>query len=199
MLAIVSYNIKKEGEMMNLYDFVMYPLEKLILSKIRKEIMSEANGKCLEIAFGTGVNMKYYNFTKIDEFHAIDIYKDEKSFPHVTYHLQSAESLPFADKSFDTIIVSLALCSIENADKVLGEIFRCLKDDGSYIFLEHVQAKSKIARFIFNSINTLWRKMAGGCQINLNTVDLMSKNGFSLKTKSYGVFRYGIAKKSIEE
>lgn len=51
----------------------MAPLEKCYLAQIRAEIMPKAHGRVLEIAFASGVNMKYYDFDKIDSFHALDV------------------------------------------------------------------------------------------------------------------------------
>lgn len=176
----------------------MYPLEKIMLGNIRKNIMKEANGNCLEIAFGTGVNMPYYDRHKISEFHAVDIYKQDKIFNDVIYHVQSAETLPFSDKSFDTIILTLALCTIPDNKQVLSEIHRCLKDDGKYLFLEHVQETSNIGRKIFNKLSPIWSIFTGGCRINLETIDLISNCCFSLELNKKGIFRYGVAYKNLE-
>lgn len=81
------------------YNLIMAPLEKLYLAKIRKELMPKAYGKVLEIGFGGGVNMKYYDFGKIESFHALDITENMKKFDNVTYHILSAEKLPFEDAS----------------------------------------------------------------------------------------------------
>lgn len=180
---------------MALYDIFMFPLETLILKRIRKQIIPKANGNTLEIAFGTGVNMPYYKHDSIETMHALDVYKDMKHYKHIKYYVQSAEDLPFEDGFFDSIVVTLALCSIPNLEKAISEIKRCLKDDGIYIFLEHQQAQSKLGRRVFNKLNPLWSKHAGGCRINLNTSQLIRNHGFKLQEYNFGIFHYGIATK----
>ena len=182
---------------MALYNIMMYPLEQFMLKRIRKEIISKANGVCLEIAFGTGVNMPYYDGDKIKEFHAIDIFDNIKYYDHITYHVQSAESLPFEDGYFDSIVLTLGLCTIPDIKGVLSEISRCVKDDGLYIFLEHEQAESKLGKRFFNLINPTWSKYAGGCKINLNTTDIILSSGFGVEVHKSGIFRYGFAKKLL--
>lgn len=91
------------------YDKFMAPLEKRYLAQIRAEIMPKAHGQVLEIAFASGVNMKYYDFDKIDSFHALDVNQGMKKFERVNYHVFSAEKLPFEDETFDTVVLILAL------------------------------------------------------------------------------------------
>jgi hypothetical protein len=55
----------------NLYDFVMAPLEKKGIARIRKRIVSQIDGKVLEIGSGTGANFQYYNSEKVIEIDAL--------------------------------------------------------------------------------------------------------------------------------
>ncbi|NLW15779.1 MAG: class I SAM-dependent methyltransferase [Erysipelothrix sp.] len=180
---------------MSKYDVLMAPLEFLILGGIRKKLMPKAYGNVLEIGFATGVNMKYYDMNKIQSFHALDTNEDMKYFDNVRYHTLSAEALPFEDKSFDTIVLTLALCSIEAPEKALKEIGRVLKDDGQYLFIEHQRPKTQFLYHVFKKINPTWKKYAGGCQIILETDSLIKSQGFILDKKNINVFHYGIAHK----
>jgi ubiquinone/menaquinone biosynthesis C-methylase UbiE len=51
----------------------------------------------------------------------------------------TGESLPYEDASFDTVVASFVLCSVEEQDPVLAELRRVLKPGGRYLFLEHVR------------------------------------------------------------
>lgn len=180
------------------YDKFMAPLEKLYLAEIREELMIKAHGKVLEIGFGNGANMKYYDFKKIDSFHALDLNENMKKFENITYHILNAEKLHFTDNSFDTVVLTLALCSIEMQVNVIREIKRVLKDDGIYIFLEHEKPQSKMLFGIFKLLNPLWRKLAKGCQLILESHKNIEKEGFELFYKNKGVFYYGFAKKKTK-
>lgn len=177
------------------YSLFMAPLEKLYLAEIRKKVMPEARGKVLEVGFGNGANMNYYDFKKIDSLHALDINKNMHRYDHVTYHVLDANKLPFDDESFDTIVSSLALCTISDQISAIKEIKRVLKKEGIYIFIEHVKPKSKILARVFDLINPLWRRMARGCQLILESHKNIEREGFKLSYESKGVFYYGVANK----
>ena len=50
------------------------------------------------------------------------------------------EALPFADDSFDTVALTLVLCTVPDPEAALSEIARVLKPGGRFLFLEHVRA-----------------------------------------------------------
>ena len=179
----------------SMYDIFMFPLEKLLLQKIRTQLISNAYGEVLEIAFATGVNMPHYDFTKVHSLHALDIEDTMEHFDDVQYHISSAEKLPFEDASFDCVTMTLALCSIENSTKAIQEIHRILKPGGLYIFLEHQQADGKILKRIFNTINPEWKKRTGGCELIKESLKQIQKEPFSVSHAQKGVFHYGIATK----
>src|SRR5581483_9396946 len=58
-----------------------------------------------------------------------------------------AEALPFPDSTFDTVVVTLVLCSVHSQQGALAEIARVLKPNGRLLFLEHVRsADPKVAK-----------------------------------------------------
>src|SRR5207245_941106 len=81
----------------------------------------------------------------------------------------SAEALPFEDASFDTVVGSLVLCSVEDQDRALAEIRRVLKPGGRYLFLEHVRSDNpKLARKQ-DKLEGIWGIVAFGCHPNRDT------------------------------
>lgn len=185
----------KEGDEMRGYDLFMMPLESLYLKRIRKKIMPKAYGKVLEIGFGNGANMKYYNSDSIEELHALDIKENMRRFKQVHYHILSAERLPFEDQSFDCVVATLALCSIDDQTKAIQEIYRILKEDGLYLFIEHELPQSKWAASLFKKINPLWHSFTKGCQLTFTTHKTIAQEGFKLKHHHKHIFHYGLAQK----
>lgn len=185
---------------MNFYDLAMSPLEFMFLKRLRKKVVSKAKGHVLEIGFGTGANTKFYQKNQIDSLSAIDIkYTDatlNKFKNELTLIEAGAEDLPFKDNTFDTVVSTIALCSVDSLSQSIKEIRRVLKDGGRYLFVEHVLPENKYLANFFNKFNQSWSKHMDGCNINRQPVEELLKNGFSLEeniAKNLKVFRYGIA------
>ncbi len=180
---------------MTLYDFFMIPLEKLFFSAIRRTIIKEASGNVLEIGFGSGVNHRYYDLNNLESLTVVDKKLTKKCKKNITYIQCSVENLPFADNSFDTVVATLLLCSVHDVQSALLEINRVLKNNGQYIFLEHVRPKNKLGK-LFDIINILWGKNPSGCQLNKNTSTFFHNSPLLLKTEfSKGALYYGSAYK----
>ena len=112
----------------------------------RAELLSKVRGDVLEIGFGTGLNLPFYQ--EVDQIYALEPNRDvydlaKKRVLEAPFHVQhiqaSAEKLPFADNSVDSIVSTWTLCSIAELDKALQEIHRVLKPNGILHLIEHVQ------------------------------------------------------------
>jgi len=185
----------------------MLPLEKNGLSQVRKKLLIKAKGDILEIGPGTGVNLKYYDSEKVQSLTQIDLKiaeslkeKGEKNsdFP-VDLIEGSVEELPFCSRKFDCVVVTLVFCSVVEVNKALQEIKRVLKDDGIFIFIEHVLSNNTFLAKIENVLNTPWKSFAGGCNLNRETRKSIERNGFQVlefDTGWKGIMISGIEKKN---
>ena len=50
-----------------------------------------------------------------------------------------AESLPFPDASFDSVVSTLFFCTVRDPARALREVYRVLKPGGCFLFFEHVR------------------------------------------------------------
>jgi ubiquinone/menaquinone biosynthesis C-methylase UbiE len=58
-----------------------------------------------------------------------------------------AEDLPFNDSSFDTVVSTLVLCTVDDQPRALREMRRVLRPGGRLLFIEHVRSEEqKLAR-----------------------------------------------------
>ena len=186
---------------MNGYDMIMRPLEVWMLGDIRSEIMGYAEKDVLEIGIGTGANCKYYDHSKISSFTALDNgtsveFKECIPQKNVRFFSGTIENMPFADHSFDCVVATLILCTV-NLEESIAEIKRILKPGGQFIFIEHVRPSSRLVGKLFDMMNSFWPKVANGCHLNRKTDVVLSQSGFSqieIKQKCGGAFCYGIAK-----
>lgn len=91
-----------------------------------------------------------------------------------------AERLPFADESVDTVVSTLALCTVDDPDAALYEIARVLRPGGQLLFIEHVRAGSRLLAAVQDKLAVPWRHFAGGCRCNRDTVGRMRACGFTV-------------------
>ncbi|MEA4902982.1 class I SAM-dependent methyltransferase [Desulfitobacterium sp.] len=186
---------------MNFYDLFMSPLEKNILAKIRKDIISKAFGNVLEIGYGTGVNFQYYNHTAVKSISALDIKPSAlvvKTEIPLNFFEGKAEDLPFVDESFDTVVETLVFCSVKNPKNAVKEVWRVLKPGGLFIFTDHVLPEGKNMAALFKATNTIWPKIAGGCNLTREPHKLIEASGFVLEESGksgHDIFRWGIGRK----
>ena len=189
------------------YDVFMTPLEKRILHKARKNLVSHARGVVLEIGAGTGANLKHYRFKHIDQLDVLDLtlnqqvinyeYPDYLPVRLIEGHV---ESLPLGDEQYDYVIITLVLCSVTDLDTSLKEVFRVLKPGGSFVFIEHVLPRNQLLNHLFRMATPLWKKMAHNCHLNRETLKSIETTGFteiSFYPVHKDIFVGGIAKKSF--
>ena len=157
----------------------------------RQKIVPLAKGKVLDIGIGSGLNIPFYNSDKIDKVIGIDpshelidlakeLANDSKA--SIELVIGSAESIPYPDNFFDTVLVTYTMCTIPNVAIANKEMWRVLKDDGRLIFCEHGLAPDKKISKWQNRIDPFWGKIAGGCHLNRDIHALITDAGFSFES-----------------
>ena len=142
----------------------------------RRELLLPISGEALEIGFGTGLNLPFYQ--QVNTLYALepnpDIYhlavQRVHEAPFLVQHIQaSAEKLPFADNSLDHIVSTWTLCSIAQLEQALDEVYRVLKVGGIFHLVEHVlhNEKPSIQR-LQNLLTPIQKRLADGCHLNRN-------------------------------
>jgi ubiquinone/menaquinone biosynthesis C-methylase UbiE len=81
-----------------------------------------------------------------------------------------AESMPFPDDSFDTVVCTLTLCSVESPERVLREMRRVLRPAGQLVFLEHVRDPNFGVLWLQQALfDPLQQALADGCHLTRDT------------------------------
>lgn len=158
------------------------------LRRRRRRLLEAARGRVVELGAGTGLNVRHYP----DGLDALVLIEPDpamrrrlarrvrRSGRAAEIVEASAERLPFADHSVDTVVATLVLCTVDDPQRVLGEIARVLRPHGQLLFVEHVRAaSSRLARWQ-DRLAGPWRRFACGCRCNRATVELMRAGGFEL-------------------
>ena len=157
----------------------------------RQKVVPLAKGKVLDIGIGSGLNIPFYNSDQIDKVIGIDpshelielakeLANDSKA--SIELVIGSAESIPYPDNFFDTVLVTYTMCTIPNVAIANKEMWRVLKDDGKLIFCEHGLAPDKKISKWQNRIDPFWGKIAGGCHLNRDIQKLITDAGFSFES-----------------
>lgn len=157
----------------------------------RERVVPMAHGDVLEVGIGSGLNLPYYDPGKVRRVVGIDpsgelwrlqVKQTSKPAFPVEYIQASAEAIPLEDQTADTVLTTFTLCSIPNLSKALGEIHRVLKPSGQFIFFEHGKAPDRSIQCWQNSINPVWKKFGGGCNLNRDIPGLLRDSGFVFET-----------------
>jgi ubiquinone/menaquinone biosynthesis C-methylase UbiE len=169
-----------------LYDRLGRRAERGPMGRYRRELLADASGSVLEVGAGTGANLADYpeverlTLTEPDGAmrRRLAPRAAEAPFP-VELEGAPAEALPAADRSVDTVVSTLVLCSVDDPDRALAEMRRVLRPGGRFLFLEHVRGEGGTGR-LQDRLVPLWRRMFGGCHPNRRTVDAIRRAGFGV-------------------
>jgi len=170
-----------------LFDLIMQPIEKLKFHTIRRNLLSQTKGRVLKIGSGTGANFPYYQAgVTVDaiEPNAFMIKKSEEkkraALVPITTHEADAESLPFEDNTFESVIATLVFCTIQHPLRALSEIKRVAKPGAPILFFEHVRMENPLFGLIQDILTPAWKKVADGCHLNRDTQHLIKQSGFHM-------------------
>jgi ubiquinone/menaquinone biosynthesis C-methylase UbiE len=157
------------------------------LRPYRQRIAGGAEGRVLEIGIGSGMNLPFY--PPGSEIFGLDpspqlLTRTRRKAESVRREVQlltgSAEQIPLADRSVDTIVSTWTACSIPDVATALGEMRRVLRPGGRLLFVEHGRAPEPgVARWQ-DHLTPLWRCLSGGCHLNRRIDDLITDARFRI-------------------
>jgi ubiquinone/menaquinone biosynthesis C-methylase UbiE len=135
------------------YDRQMGLFERVLFGGGREWVCSQASGDVLEIAAGTGRNLRHYpggvGLTAIElSPEMLEVARAEAAAlgRDADMRLGDAQALEFPDDSFDTVICTLGLCTIPDDRAAVTEAKRVLRPGGRFILLEHVRSPVRAVR-----------------------------------------------------
>jgi SAM-dependent methyltransferase len=129
-----------------------------MISRQRQLVVPLAQGRVLEVGIGTGLNMPWYDKTRVThitgldpalQLHALARERIAQAGLEVELLGLSAEQIPLPDASFDTVLITYTLCTIPDPLAALR-------------------------------LQPLWGKVAGGCHLGRDIPALLQEAGFRL-------------------
>lgn len=157
------------------------------MRQLRQENLAGLSGRVLEVGAGTGSNFVFYP-TAVSEVVALEpewrlaekarVAAERAPVP-VTVHAATVEEYG-GDELFDAVVCSLVLCSVEDPDAVLRQLFSRLRPGGELRYLEHIAsdgARGRLQRF---ADATVWPRLSGNCHTHRHTEQTITTAGFQI-------------------
>lgn len=175
-----------------IYDVMVWPTEWAGVRKARAAV-ANAHGLVLEVGVGTGLNLRHYQHVRElvcvepDPFMLARAQRRVRKPPFpVTLVRAAGEQLPFATGTFDAVVITLVLCTVQDPSATVAEIRRVIKPGGRLSFVEHVESSSAFLSRVQHALTPAWKRMAGGCHLNRDSVTTLIGAGFRLENMERG-------------
>lgn len=158
-----------------------------VIMKMRHDVCRGLTGRVLEIGFGSGLNLGALpgDVTQVDAVEPSDLAWSRSE------ERRSASRVPVArigldgqridaeDATYDSALCTFSLCTIPDPALALAEVHRLLKPGGRLHFVEHGSAPDENVRRWQRRIEPIQRRVAGGCHLTRDPVELVRAAGFS--------------------
>ena len=173
------------------YDRWMRATEEACLGQWRQELLQNLEGEVLEVGAGTGAMLPYYprTITRLvltePDGHMrrrLELKRSTSAFPRMELSDASLQGLPMPDASFDAVVSTLVLCSVQDVHVALAEILRVLRPGGRLLFVEHVAAHRQSTFFAWQRrLEPIWKRVAGHCHLTRDTEQAIRTVGFQFE------------------
>ncbi|MCU1570811.1 MAG: methyltransferase type 11 [Naasia sp.] len=161
----------------------------------RRALLERATGVVVEVGSGAGTNFTHYpaGVTRVLAFepdpYLRSLSAEAAASAPVAVEVGGgvAEALPVPDSSADTVVASLVLCSVTDVRLALRESRRVLRPGATLLFYEHVRSTRPLLGLVEDAVTPLWRRMAGNCHPNRDTLAAIGAAGFEVTdVRSFG-------------
>lgn len=159
------------------------------IMKQRAKVVPKARGRVLELGIGLGLNLAYYDPSTVDSVVGVDpslelrdraLAAPRPEGLQVEIREGVAESLPFEAGSFDCVVCTFTLCSVQSPAAALAEARRVLKPGGSFLFAEHGLAPDAGVVRWQRRLEPAWKAIAGGCHLTRPITASIAGAGFTV-------------------
>ena len=162
------------------------------IERQRLKVVPMAEGRVLEVGMGPGLNIPFYDAERVEMVWGLEPSegmrrKAQENLAKAPFPVEwlglPGEQIPLDDKSADTVLLTYTLCTIPDFEAALAQMRRVLKPGGKLIFCEHGRAPDsdvKVQRWQ-DRINPLWKRIAGGCNVNRPVAPMIEGAGFVVR------------------
>lgn len=187
--------------------------------KRRAAVVPLASGDVFELGCGGGINHEFYDRAAITSYTGIDPHEGLLEGTRAAAQALArhggwaadlrqgrGEAIPFADASFDCVVCTFTLCSVDDPTQVMQEMRRILRPGGKVLYLEHGRAPDRAVVNWQERIEPVWKRLAGGCHLTRPISSALAGAGFAIsplgegytpKTPRFaGWMEWGVARKA---
>jgi SAM-dependent methyltransferase len=163
--------------------------------KRRAKVVPRAHGRVLELGAGGGANFALYDPHQVTSVEGVDPSPELLTRAHraaktegIPFNIEPgvAEALPFPDASFDTVLTTFTLCSVQDQAQALAEARRVLKPEGRLLFCEHGAAPDPSVAKWQRRIEPVWKRIGGGCHLTRPVSAAIAQAGFRIAEQEQG-------------
>ncbi|MBN1238301.1 MAG: class I SAM-dependent methyltransferase [Gammaproteobacteria bacterium] len=188
---------------MGLYDTRILPvlihaaMRQQNLTAYRRRVAAEAFGDVVEIGVGSGLNFPFYT-AAVKRVIGIDpsaglLRRAARAAEGCSFRVDllqaSAEALPLADRSADTVVTTWSLCSVPDVGRALSDMRRVLRPSGRLLFVEHGRSADAAVVRWQDRLTPAWKRVAGGCHLNRSMAELIEAAGFAVDRLETGYMK----------
>jgi len=163
--------------------------QRRLLDPLREATAGQAFGVALEVGAGTGLNFAWYDPARVERVEATE--PDSAMLVHARERAAQAavqivltqapvEALPWASATFDSAVVTLVLCSVQDPVQALAEIKRVLKPQGTLLLFEHVRSPHSWLSHLQDALVPVTTRLFGNCHWNRDAAHLVEEAGFQV-------------------
>jgi len=164
------------------WDLVETPADLLLFRPLRRRLAARVRGRVLEVAAGTGRNLPYYppGVPSVISDLSAGMLARARAKGHGAAVLADLEALPFPDGTFDTVVVTLALCTVPDPTGAVREMDRVCRPGGRLLLLEHVLSRSAPLAWLQRCL-TPGQVRRLGCHLDRDAAGAVATAGLSYR------------------
>lgn len=160
-----------------------------------------AEGRVLEVAVGTGLNLPFYDpgvtlvgidlspgMLEIARRRAVEVGRD------VDLREGDAHELDFEDGSFDAVVSTFSLCNIPDPDRALAEMNRVLRPGGRLILVDHIRSSVTPVRWLQRAMEVVSVRFDGD-HMTRRPSEKVEQHGFRITERDR--FKWGIVERLV--
>ena len=158
--------------------------------KQREKVVPLAAGDVLEIGFGSGLNLPWYDPARVRRIWALEPAPGMRKLAQKNIEASGlevelidlpGEEIPLDPDSVDSVVITYTLCTIPDVHAALAGVRRVLRPGGRLFSCEQGKAPDAGVHAWQNRLNPAWRRFAGGCNMNRDIPALLNDAGFEIE------------------